>query len=293
MKTNLPKKIFSFMLALILCVDVIPFHSMAAKGEPEEEWYQSADTAESGLKQPARGALASPSNLASPSDLTGQEPEAGATDGSPAPGSQEPFDQRILEDVPYYLLLVHTLDIDGVQYGCSEVIGLDLEDFQDGSYDLRQHALKKEGMEVVQASFLDPETDGLEEGWTVSLDDFTGAGDSGDEEEGEDGEDGSAYYALQALMEYRALDGYQAVLSGESDPTEDPYGIMPLTSFEGGNIKDITFVPADVVTVNLQFLYSPTGGLAGMDAAESRVYQMKVPDVRRDQAGQVIGVGGV
>lgn len=60
---------------------------------------------------------------------------------------------------------------------------------------------------------------------------------------------------------------------------------MPLTSFEGGNIKDITFVPADMLTVRLEYKYSPTGGLAGMDAADSQVFQIKVDGVTWNDDG--------
>ena len=181
--------------------------------------------------------------------------------------------------IPYYLLLIHTLDYNGTQYGFSEVIALTEEKLQDGNYDLRRHVLEKDGMTVAGISCYNPETGDLEEIQVLSPDSF---------DEGGDPETGENYYAAQALIEYRVLDGYNLVLEGNSPQLEDPYGVMPLTNFEGGNIKDIIFVPADVFTVQLEYKYSPTGGLAGMDAADSQIFQMNVADAERDSDGNII-----
>lgn len=61
---------------------------------------------------------------------------------------EEDMQGEDIKTAPYYLLLVHVLESDGIQYGFSEVIGLDAEDFQDGSYDLQRHVLEKPGMEL-------------------------------------------------------------------------------------------------------------------------------------------------
>lgn len=122
--------------------------------------------------------------------------------------------------VPYYLLLIHSLDDNGTQYGFSEVVVLTAEAFQNGGYDLRQHVLEKDGMAVVSAGCYDPETGDRNEGWTLSPDSFSGGGNP---------EDGSGYLAAQILIEYQALDGYRPVLRGDSAQAEDPYGIMPLS----------------------------------------------------------------
>lgn len=169
--------------------------------------------------------------------------------------------------MPYYLFIVHSLNVDEKQYGSTELIELDMNDFVEDSYDLHKHVLEKEGMKTVRASYLDKETCDLTEGWTVSKSDFEQAGDP---------EDGSGYYAVQILIEYEVAQGYQAVVSDYPNPADDPYGIMPLVGFIGGNIADITFEPANIVNIKVQYMYSPTGGLAGMPAAESRQYQVVV-----------------
>ena len=178
------------------------------------------------------------------------------------------------QTVPYYLLLIHTLDYQDTRYGFSEVIGLMEEELQDGGYDLRQHILEKEGMAVKGISCLNPETDDLEEAEALSQASFSRGGDP---------ENGEGYFAAQVLIEYQALDGYCPVLLGDSDQLEDPYGIMPLTSFEGGNIKDLVFEAAEVLTVRLNYKYSPTGGLAGMDAADSQVIQLNATELIEDE----------
>lgn len=176
-------------------------------------------------------------------------------------------------DVPYYLFLVHSLsvDVDGdgekEQYGSTELVELNKSDFKDDKYDMHKHALQKEGMETVRASYLDKETYELKEGWTISLSDF---------DEGGDPEDGSNYYAVQALIEYGVADGYRAVVSDNPSPAEDPYGIMPLVGFTGGNLVDIEFEPANIATVTVNYMYSPTGGLSGMPAAAPKEYQIPV-----------------
>lgn len=169
--------------------------------------------------------------------------------------------------MPYYLFIVHSLNVNDKQYGSTELIELSADDLTEDPYDLHKHVLEKEGMKTVRASYLDKETYDLTEGWTVSLSDFEQAGDP---------EDGSGYYAVQAVIEYEVAQGYQAIVSDHPSPADDPYGIMPLVGFIGGNIADITFEPANIVNIKVQYMYSPTGGLAGMAAAESRQYQVVV-----------------
>lgn len=185
------------------------------------------------------------------------------------------------ENAPYYLFIIHTLTYHDSQYGFSEVTRLTEEELA-GGYDLGQRVLTKEGMTAAGISWFDPETGELEAAQTLSPDSFAEAGDP---------ESGEGYLAAQAVIEYQVADGYRPVLQGDSGQPADPYGVMPLTSFEGGNIKDITFVPADVLTVRLRYKYSPTGGLAGMDAADSQVFQLKVDGVTRDDAGNVTAAG--
>lgn len=170
-------------------------------------------------------------------------------------------------DAPYYLFIVHSLDVYGEPYGSTELIELNMSDFIDDQYDLHKHALEREGMKTTKASYLDQESYDLTEGWTISMSDF---------EQGGDPEDDSCYYAVQVLIEYEVAQGYRAVVSDNPSPMDDPYGIMLLVGFTGGNIVDIKFEPANIINITVKYMYSPTGGLSGMPAAESRQYQVVV-----------------
>lgn len=229
----------------------------------------------------AVGSETGPLDAATP---TGDEPSAStqiapSAESLAAPSSDD--EATDTESTPRYLLITHTLDLDGTSYTCSEVVNLSESDLASGSYGLDRHVMEKEGMAPLHIYCADEEA-GLVEKATVSAADFTQAGDP---------QDGSAYLALQVVIEYRMLDGYRAVLSSGANQGDDPYGIMPMTSFEGSNIKDITFVPADVITVRLNYKYSSTGGLAGIDAAPTQVYQIHIPDVERDENGTVTSAG--
>lgn len=166
----------------------------------------------------------------------------------------------------YYLFVLHSLDLDGDLYCGTELIELGSDNLKE-EYDLHEVIMDKEGMEAVGASYYDEASGGLEESWTVSLSAFTQAGDP---------EDGSDYYAVQAVIEYGVADGYTAVVPEDVEPADDPYGIMTLMGFTGGDIKDIIFEPANIVTVTVNYMYSPTGGLSGMPAAAPREYQIAV-----------------
>lgn len=185
---------------------------------------------------------------------------------------KEKDEEEDLSAEPYYLFLIHFLAIDDKQYASSELVELEPGDLQDSAYDLHQNILEKEGMKAVSASLFRDEDGGLEESWTVSPEDFTQGGDP---------EDGSAYYAVQAMIEYSAADGYKAVISEEAGAFEDPYGIMPLENFQGGNIGDISFVPADVITVAINYAYDPNDGFSDMTPAAGRTYQLEIDEAAR------------
>ena len=171
-------------------------------------------------------------------------------------------------EIPYYLYVAHSLDLDGKLYGATEIIRLEKEDFRDDAYDLHQNIMQKEGMEEAKASYLDNETYDLTEGWTVHADDFEEAGDP---------EDGSNYYGMYALIEYQVAEGYNAVVSDNPTPVDDPYGVMLLIGLTGSNLVDVTFEPAKLITVTVEYMFSPTGGLRGTHAADTQKYQVEVP----------------
>lgn len=167
-------------------------------------------------------------------------------------------------DIPYCLLVTHVLKLDGMTYGQTEMAYLKETDFQDGVYDIHNAALSREGLRPVKASYMDMQISDLVESWTVDKDSF---------EMGGDPDDGSAYYAAQLLIEYDVASGYKADVSQASGGSGE-YDAMPLTAFTGGDLGSITFIPAEVVRLTLNFEYSRTGGMAGASAADSAVIEI-------------------
>ena len=177
----------------------------------------------------------------------------------------------------YMVMVTHALELDGETYGQTDVIPLTEDDFQDGAYDIHNAVLDKTGLEAVKASWLDMEEGELVEGWTVAKSAF---------EMGGDPDDGSAYYAAQLLIEYEVAEGYEATVSDEPGSGGD-YGVMPLAEFKG-DLSQVTITGVDIITLTLKFAYSPTGGLSGVDAADT--VKVEIP-VTKDSDGNVISVG--
>ena len=117
------------------------------------------------------------------------------------PSEPNPAAASTDEGLPYYLMITHALDVDGLVYGKTETVSLSEEDFADGAYNFRRNAIEREGMSVLRGSWLDNQSYDLVEGWAVAKDAF---------EMGGDPSDGSAYYAMQLLIEYGVATAYAA-----------------------------------------------------------------------------------
>lgn len=211
-----------------------------------------------------------------------EEPDAGletVRESAPEPAEAEEAPEGVPEtpDLPYCLLVTHSLEVDGETYGKTEMLPLAEEDFWDGVYDIHDAVLDREGMTAVKASYVDTEEGGLVESWTVGKDAF---------EMGGDPEDGSAYYAVQMLIEYEVAAGYKA------EPSDVPYvpgeyDAMALAQFTG-SLNEVAIKGVDIITLTLKFEYSRTGGLFGVAAADT--VKVEVP-VTRDNEGNVTAVG--
>lgn len=87
----------------------------------------------------------------------------------------------------------------------------------------------------------------------------------------EEAEDG---YLVGTLC-YEVKAGWKMVLKENAVSGRDD-GISLFSEFQGGgNFGDYEFVAADVVTVKLQFKYSNTGGLAGVDASAPQTVELQ------------------
>lgn len=204
-------------------------------------------------------------------DTPAVEAEAAGPENSEPP--EEAASQDGPEDgAPYYLMITHALEVDGEVYGKMETVQLTADDFRDGAYDFRQNALERQGMNAVRGSWLDNGSYDLTEGWTVAQDAFG---------EGGDFTDGSGYYGMQVLIEYEVAGGYEADVSNASGGAGD-YDVMPLIQFTGGNLDDVEFTAADVLTLTIHFQYSRTGSLAGTAAYDT--VNVEIP-VEKDENG--------
>ena len=204
-------------------------------------------------------------------DAPAVEAEAAGPENSEPP--EEAASQDGPEDgAPYYLMITHALEVDGEVYGKMETVQLTADDFRDGAYDFRQNALERQGMNAVRGSWLDNGSYDLTEGWTAAQDAFG---------EGGDFTDGSGYYGMQVLIEYEVAGGYEADVSNASGGAGD-YDVMPLTQFTGGNLDDVEFTAADVLTLTIHFQYSRTGSLAGTAAYDT--VNVEIP-VEKDANG--------
>lgn len=121
----------------------------------------------------------------------------------------------------------------------SETRELREEDFVDGFADVSRFALKAEQVTVTEAE-------------PVSLDSFTKNREGG------------------AQILYAVKDGWKPVKKTSGGMMSKVRSV-----FTGTELGDITFEPLDVVTVNLTFEYSRTGGLAGNNVTDPQTVEMK------------------
>lgn len=160
-----------------------------------------------------------------------EEPEA-------VPETEQETETGTEAEAVYTLHLTHVFrfELDGrtVSVQASEDVSLTGADFEDGVCDLNRFVYDAEQLTVTRAG-------------TVRLEDF----------------DENGVHLFGAQIVYAVSSGWRIVrkadAAGEGTVLREVFN---------GNLGDYEFVPADVVRIKLEYKYSNTGGLAGIDAAD-------------------------
>lgn len=142
----------------------------------------------------------------------------------------------------YTLYLTHyfhfEVDGKGRSVKANQTIELSPSDFVDGKLDISKYAYDAEQLTVTEAN-------------PLSLDDFDSSGNGG------------------ARIRYAVEDGWKMVRKADA-----PNSAVSLRSvFTGTGLDDYVFVPANVVHFTLDYKYSNTGALAGMDMTGSQTVE--------------------
>lgn len=170
-----------------------------------------------------------PESTATSSDAEKKENTATSSDAALRP------ETGVEKEAVYTLHLTHvfrfTLDGRGRYVQATETRKLKEEDFENGICDLTRFCYDAEQIAVIDAK-------------TISIGDFDENLQGG------------------ARIVYGVKSGWRIVRKGNADGE----GNVLREVFNGG-LSDYEFVPANVVRINMEYKYSNTGGLAGVDAA--------------------------
>lgn len=173
-------------------------------------------------------------------DAATQETEQTEPTKEPEPDLvTEPETKQEAEET-YTLHLTHyfrfTIDGKKVSVKETEEIQLTEADFEDGECDLNQFAYDKEQLKVTEAK-------------PISIDNAIGND-------------------IGARIVYAVNSGWRVVRAEQASEE----GVSLRTVFNGG-LGDYEFVPANVVNLKIEYKYSNTGGLAGIDVADPDIVE--------------------
>lgn len=173
-------------------------------------------------------------------DAATQETEQTEPTKEPEPDLvTEPETKQEAEET-YTLHLTHyfrfTIDGKKVSVRETEEIQLTEADFEDGECDLNQFAYDKEQLKVTEAK-------------PISIDNAIGND-------------------IGARIVYAVNSGWRVVRAEQASEE----GVSLRTVFNGG-LGDYEFVPANVVNLKIEYKYSNTGGLAGIDVADPDIVE--------------------
>ena len=180
-------------------------------------------------------ATPSPEVTDAPADAT-PSPEVtdAPADATPAPEETEEPQEEPEEELVYTLHLVHVfrfkLDGKNVSVQAKEDVSLTEADFVDGMCDISRFACEAEQLTVTRAN-------------PLSINSFTANREGG------------------AQILYAVAPGWRVVRSGAAEADS-----VVLRDVFQGNLGDYEFVPVNSVTVNVNYKYSNTGSLAGINA---------------------------
>lgn len=181
--------------------------------------------------------------------LTQPETETEAELRASAGTETEEAETESETDAVYTLHLTHvfrfTIDGKGRNVSTSETLELTKADFEDGVCDLSSFVYDAEQLTVTEAN-------------PLSIEDFDENRQGG------------------ARIVYAVKDGWKVVrkknATGEGSVLREVFS---------GKLSDYEFVPTDVIRIKVEYKYSNTGGLAGVDAASPSVMEA-VPEKQSD-----------
>lgn len=212
-----------------------------------------------GIEENVSGVEGSPEGAVGESGFTEEDEIApNEADKISELGGVNPEAENDPDESIYVLYITHTLlynkDGKGRHVQASSQVQLAQEDFEDGSYGLMKHAYDWEAVTTSPGPGC-PEQISIEEFW--------------DNEKGE-----KEYYAE---IRYVVKEGWEVRFSEENGSE----GSMFYSIYEGP-FDSIEFVPIKSITLTINYKYSNTGGLAGIDAHAPDVVVLPLKDGKAD-----------
>ena len=252
-KSNL-RRVIAFLLSAVLMLSTyIPAFAEESEADAPATSAACAETEGCGLENGHEGDCAVPP-AATGVPASAAEPETSEPDGgTPETMAQPPAEEETAPEESsapaedgeaeqaYTLHLTHyfrfTINGEGRTVRAEETLTLTEADFADGVCDLSRFAYDAEQLTVTEA---DP----------LSQESFDETHEGG------------------ARIVYAVAGGWKLVPVGEAGSE----GTVLREVFQG-SLSDYDFVPADLVRVNVEYKYSSTGGLAGVDAASPAIIE--------------------
>lgn len=225
----------------------------------ENESVSAAEAAAGSEAAESEAAKQGPADTETAASETPDTEPAEATptkDESTKPETTEPSGTESDEkDAVYTLHLTHylrfTVDGESRHVQTDQTIKLTEADFKDGQCDLNRFAYDAEQLMVTEAN-------------PVSLDAFDKDRQAG------------------ARIVYAVNSGWKLVPAEENIK-----GVALRNVFQGTNVDDYEFEPAKVVRLNVEYKYSNTGGLAGIDAASPQMIE-GLPEAKTTNDGKTV-----
>lgn len=231
----------SFKIKLVCTIVCVALIALAAPGA-----FATTDSNEEGFSSVTERSYTDEEGLSAQSqdlEAATEDTTQAADTATKATAQPESVAPQSADQASYTLYLTHCFQytVAGKEESIQalEKINLSDTDFKNGSLDLSRFVYETEYAEPFESGTLTPEAFGA---------------------------DGVA----NAQITYAVRDGWRACTSDAS--SESAQGISTMSVFTG-NLEDITFVPAKVIRVNAEYLYSNTGGLAGTHAASSQTVE--------------------
>lgn len=213
-----------------------------AQTEPKEKEITPADATASGKKAETDGEKSTEAADTETDSIRETVPEPEGTESSSEHETSANTEKS--ESSSYQLNITHRLRfyVDGSakQLDEKEILKLTADDFKNGSYDLTQHIFHREELSAQ-----------IQGGPQLNIKSF------------KEDTTGIPYYNI--LIVYTVKNGYKAVLKDDAAGSSN---LRPRSVYQG-RFETVQFIPAKSITLTIQYLYSTTGGMAGVKAADT------------------------